>query len=598
MKWMKNKEKRKQISFFYMIKKIYPMCFKAQPTYYIFIQLLNIVTGLTNGLDLLVTQLFFDSVVSVSMGKKTLTSAFVAFGLYIALKLIAIVFEGFRQYAIEVHSSRVMGYMMREIHRKSATIDPIAYETPQYLDDINKAASGTDAAIYFNLVTSFIITYHLPYFCVMVWYLNNLKPSLTLCLLFVFIPVLISHIFRSSLFAKLEDKAAPMRRSYNAFYNSCCGKDFYKETRMLGAFPFLQKKLRHSIFLLNKAILDTRKKGALVDLFFNTISLLGYGGVLLLAVKYLIAGEISVGAFAAVFSSIDMLFAVMEYFVGNHLGSIADNFGEIRNFLGFLEIETRDRTESVINKKEDIVVQDVSFCYPNASVDALKNINLTIKSGQTVAIVGENGSGKSTLVKLLIGLYTPSSGSVKIGNAELRNISYDSLFKRTSGVFQQYQRYAMTLQDNIEIAEIESADNKKIEEVLVATRINKDDLDVFPDGIDTMLSREFDGVDLSGGQWQRIAIARGLYRESDVVVLDEPTASIDPLEENKIYREFAKIAEGKTAIIVTHRMGSAKIADHIVVMKDGKIVEEGCHRELLLRNGVYADMYNAQAKWY
>ena len=169
-------------------------------------------------------------------------------------------------------------------------------------------------------------------------------------------------------------------------------------------------------------------------------------------------------------------------------------------------------------------------------------MNLTIKPGETIAIVGQNGAGKSTLVKLLVGLYLPTEGVVEIGGADSRKISPESIYKGTTGVFQKYQRYKLTLQENVWISDLEAQDQTHLE-----TAVKKADLELdqetFPQGYDTMLSREFDGVDLSGGQWQRVALARGFYRRHDLIVLDEPTAAIDPLEETRIYQKFAELSE-------------------------------------------------------
>jgi ATP-binding cassette subfamily B protein len=249
-----------------------------------------------------------------------------------------------------------------------------------------------------------------------------------------------------------------------------------------------------------------------------------------------------------------------------------------------------------ISKKEGITLEGAGFRYLGAEADSLKNITLKIKPGETIAIVGENGAGKTTLVKLLTGLYKPTAGSVKIGETDTNAASYRSLFENVSGVFQKYQRYALTLKENVQIADFESDGN--VEQILEENHIDPGDKDTFPDGLETMLSREFDGVDLSGGEWQRVAIARGFYRDSDLIVLDEPTAAIDPIEESAIYKKFVEIAKEKTAVIVTHRMGSAKIAERIVVMREGEIAEVGTHDELVQKGGLYAGMYSAQAGWY
>jgi ATP-binding cassette subfamily B protein len=213
-------------------------------------------------------------------------------------------------------------------------------------------------------------------------------------------------------------------------------------------------------------------------------------------------------------------------------------------------------------------------------------------------VVGENGSGKSTIIRLITGLYSPSQGSVTYGEIDTSTLSMKSLFSKTSAVFQKYQRYQMKLADNIGISDVTfPVKEENLDDVCTKSGLDKN-ASSFSEGYDTMLSREFDGVDLSGGQWQRIAIARGFYRSHDLIILDEPTAAIDPYEETRIYNEFAEIAKNKTAIIVTHRLGSVKLADRIIVMKDGAVAQIGTHEELLHTDGEYARLYKAQEQWY
>jgi ATP-binding cassette subfamily B protein len=317
-------------------------------------------------------------------------------------------------------------------------------------------------------------------------------------------------------------------------------------------------------------------------------------------VNALLSGEITVGAFAAVFSSIGMLFAMMRGMVQNEIGSMMANMGMAHNFIRFLDLPEPQGEDATPDYSQGIVAERVSFCYPNAMQPSVKDASLTINAGETVAIVGANGAGKSTLVRLLIGLYAPNEGNVSINGMDTRKTKSAAVFAGISGVFQRFQRYWMTLGENIRISDGGSM-------VAVDTALEQAGIDInsksFPQGLETMLSREFmweglPGMDLSGGQWQRVALARGLYRMHEVVVLDEPTAAIDPLEESRIYEQFVRISRDKTAIIVTHRLGSTKIADRVVVMDKGKIVEMGSHAELLQKNGVYAGMFNSQAWWY
>jgi ATP-binding cassette subfamily B protein len=280
------------------------------------------------------------------------------------------------------------------------------------------------------------------------------------------------------------------------------------------------------------------------------------------------------------------------------LRTIAQNLGTIQNFLNFLDIKTREGKDMRLSENADIHIKNVSFAYPNTETNAVDNVSFTIKNRETIAIVGENGSGKSTLIRLITGLYLPDRGDIVIGDINTKDVAMETLFYKNSAVFQKYQRYQLTLKDNIQISETDrNTDDMRLDKTTEMAGFNKND-ESFTDGYDTMLSREFDGVDLSGGQWQRVAIARGFYRVHDMIILDEPTAAIDPFEETKIYNRFANISKGKTAIIVTHRLGSVKLADRILVMEKGRLVEIGTHDELIKGNGEYARLYKAQEQWY
>jgi ATP-binding cassette subfamily B protein len=283
----------------------------------------------------------------------------------------------------------------------------------------------------------------------------------------------------------------------------------------------------------------------------------------------------------------------MQEIITVHMGSMNRDMGKVANFVRILDLPELTGRHGAADFTKGIIAENISFTYPGRDEAAVRNASLTISSGEIIAIVGENGAGKSTLVRLLTGLYRPSEGKVAIGGLDTAATAPAPLFRGASGVFQKYQRYKMTLAENVCISDIGLGQN----EAQMDHALREADA-LFDLPHDTMLSPEFDGIDLSGGQWQRLAIARGLYRASNFIVLDEPTSSIDPIEEARIYAQFQKLAIGKCAVVVTHRLGSARLANRIIVMDAGRIVDTGVHEELISRPGKYADMWAAQAKWY
>ncbi|MDF2717856.1 MAG: hypothetical protein K0R28_4781, partial [Paenibacillus sp.] len=245
-----------------------------------------------------------------------------------------------------------------------------------------------------------------------------------------------------------------------------------------------------------------------------------------------------------------------------------------------------------------IELTDVSYAYYGADEPALRDIRLTLHPGETVALVGENGAGKSTLAKLLLGLYRPTGGRIAWDGTDYGELDPVLLRRSVSAVFQDFVRYETTLRDNVGLGrpDEESAD-ETIRRALRAA--GADRLESLPGGLDARVGLVAEGGrQLSGGQWQRLAIARAAVRDARLLVLDEPTAALDPQHETELYRSFRKLAEGRTVLFVSHRLGWARYADRIVVLRDGRIVEEGSHGTLMAAGGEYASMFQAQAEWY
>jgi len=593
-------EKSNEISFYKVLKTMVPMIFETCPVYFIVDNLLSILHGTSHVVTVIMTQKFFDAIANAVSNKGSFKQVLLMVLALGATLIINQILNGVANFTPDDIGVRVQGNIGRKLNEKAGRLDALIFEVPSNLDAINKANEGLIYSMYLVSIVFSLFTFYVPYFLVMGIYLYSLKPILAISLIIIFIPVALTQFLRLKLFTKLSDESAPIRREFQYYERCIIDKEYFKETRLLGAFKYFKALYLSAINSLNKKIWKAEKTSGIMELTMKAITLIGYMGILYLLVIALIKGDITVGAFGAVFASIGDMFHIMEEIVCRHIGAITENLGNVKNLVRFLDMPEREGEDIERNEVDGITLSQVSFKYPGAEKEALSNICLEVKPGETIAIVGENGAGKSTLVKLMLGLFSPSSGIVTLGKAETSKASMKSLYKNVSAVFQNYQRYKMTLGENIAISDIGKNGHVNSERLNSAT--NKADFIIddekFKDAYDTVLSREFDGIDLSGGQWQRLAIARGFYRNYHTIVLDEPTAAIDPIEETKIYNKFVDMSKGKTAIIVTHRLGSAKIADRIVVLDNGGISEIGTHEELISKNGKYAEMYRAQSKWY
>ena len=568
--------------------------FRIFPVFFIVINIIGIFHGLSGGFSVFVTQGFYDAVTDAVFEAAPLTYIYIMIAALGATFIARELLNGVHNFMHGIYFTRVKGEAAKIIHEKMARIDPVCLEDTNMHDDIEKASEGADSVFFITGIGLTIFTFYLPYFIFMGFYLHHLRPQFVFAIAFVFVPVLLSQLIRTGIISKFEDKAAPVRREMEYYNKTITDREYYKETRILGAYTFFLTRLLDTMKKLSKAELTANRKTALLEFCMGLLSAGGYIAVLAMLVTALLAGEISVGAFAAVYGSIGMMFNIMEEIINRHIGFVAESMGKAHNFIRFMEMPERGGTQFAPDHGKGIIAENAGFTYPHAENKSVDGVTLTINAGETVAIVGANGAGKTTLVRLLMGLYTPTEGRIILNGMDTKAADNKSVFNGLSGVFQRFQRYQMTLRDNIQISE---ESGKPISETAKEAGVDING-GSYPDGEDTMLSREFDGVDLSGGQWQRVAIARGLYRTHNVVVLDEPTAAIDPIEESRIFQKFIEISKNKTAIIVTHRLGSTKIADRVIVMDKSRVADMGTHDELMQRQGVYAEMYNSQASWY
>lgn len=372
-------------------------------------------------------------------------------------------------------------------------------------------------------------------------------------------------------------------------------KETIRENRIYGFLDYIKK----SFFSLQQKVLKARKKllikedagRSLAELLKNAL----YIVALILAVGLVSQNVITVGMFAACIG----VFSTMQGSASNLFSyfSQIDNICNYANdYYDFLNLpKDKSGTSKLENGIKSIELKNVSYSYNNNQKFAVENVDLKIERGNLIVIVGENGSGKTTLSKLIMGLYKPQFGSLLVNGipqSEIQNTSYLHYF---SIAIQDFERYAIPLSDNIIISDIANR-TQDLDEFF--TMCDLTDVKERLGGYDAMLGIEFGDADLSGGEWQRVALARAMYKNADIIVLDEPTSAIDPLLEFDLLNQFLNMAKNRTCIVISHRIGLCKKADKIVVMHNGKIVEQGTHDFLIQRQGKYSELWNAQSKWY
>lgn len=310
-----------------------------------------------------------------------------------------------------------------------------------------------------------------------------------------------------------------------------------------------------------------------------------------------ISGNIGLGTLVSVIGAFGMQFFGIINGLSGEYSSLVGIAYKVKYYKELMSYEERPKNAATgVPDSADIVFDNVSFTYPNTEREILRNVSFSIKSGEKAAIVGVNGAGKSTIIKLLCGLYKPDSGHIYIGRKDINTLSQEDVRQAVSVVFQDYGCYQMTLRENVAFGDL-SALNDDARLIEALRRAGADE--VLEKGLDIPLGRLYEGgIDISRGQWQRIAIARAFLSKSHYVILDEPTASLDPIAESRMYEAFLDILRERGTIIISHRLASAKIADKIIVIESGEVSAIGNHQELMKEGGIYAVMFEEQSSWY
>lgn len=409
-------------------------------------------------------------------------------------------------------------------------------------------------------------------------------------------PYLIVRLVRGKEFYELKRYQAAGERRRNYLYHLFGDKQAVKELRIFEIEDYIEQKMYAARDNMKQEVWNFKKRDMRSLLICEIFCESGYLLSIFSTILLLLHQILDVGMMAAALAAFTSFQTAAKYFLVS-LGRIPECAAFVKDYYDFMDMEEAEKgTEKLCSDFDSIKVKQLSFSYPGRKTPAVSNLSFTIKRNEVVAIVGNNGSGKTTLVKLLTGLYQAQKGQIYYGRQNLRSLDPEEFYKQISFVSQDFIKYELTVRENIGIGDWKQMENTDkiymlLHQVGLETFISQA-------SVNQLLGNEFGGRELSVGQWQKLAIARGMMKDSSVIFLDEPTAALDPLMETKVLKMFLKIAREKTAIIVSHRIGICKEVDKIIVMKEGKIAEIGNHEELLAEKGEYYRLYTMQQKWY
>lgn len=535
--------------------------------------------------------------IDVASVEKDLTRGLFLLSLYILIKLIldfCYFFSMRFMDAINFSSWRVLD---KAINIKATNIHGEYFEIPNVQNKINRAWEfnhGSYIQLYqLGLDSVRHITQTIGIFAS----LFIISPAICGISLITILPTILSKIIGDKISILANRQLTNDENECGYYRNSIYDQSLIKEVIIKNGFDFFQKKYesKSAEIFTKRRIVEIKKTRllALEEVLRNVVIIF----CILFASYQMIVGAISLGGLAATFAIIINLIYTLSNLVKN-VGSVFTLTYNIKQFYEFMDLDCaiiKNELNNPIIAKEELGIEfvNVSYRYPLTNNYVLRDLNFSIRGGQHIAIVGTNGSGKTTFVKLILKLLEPSVGEIRYNGAKINAVDCNEYWKQFSSVFQDYSKYKDSLRYNVSISNVDDRFNDaRIKKALSEAEFHKD-ID-----IDCMLSKEFGGIELSGGEWQKVALARTIFQSNSIFILDEPTSAIDPIKEAELYKRFAEITKGKTSIFVTHRLGSVLYSDLVLFFQNGEIVEAGTHDDLLLKKGQYYEFWNKQISLY
>ena len=577
------------------------LIFKACPG----VPILGLISSVLGAIHsfLLNTYLYQYALNALQDGKE-LKIILITLGGMFGYSIVYMLFESISDCYLELKYPKIEAYIQRLLQKKAAQIDLACFESSAFYDTYVKATGEATDRAYAVMNNIFNVVWITVNVAAVGTLMISIDPTF---LLLAFLPFFCTLLIgkkrnRIKYDYRMRSKEVARQRDYvrRTFYLN----DFSKEMRLTEMWKVMFQRMRSSISEMKDIV---RKYGYkmmffyyLFDFIFDVV--VYSGAVILAAFKTLVLKNMLLGDCFVAINSITNIAGNVTY-MGDVFFKLDENSLYVDNLRDFLEYEVHiaeDEAAPSVPSFTGLKLKGVTFGYEGQEKPALSNVNLTVKAGEKIAIVGHNGAGKTTLIKLLQRLYDPSEGEILLNGENIKSYRLSSYRGLFGTVFQDYHLFATTVAENVMLrGGITDKDRATVKEALKKAGMY-DKIESLPRGVDSNVTREFDqeGAMFSGGEAQKLSIARIFAGNQEIVIMDEPTSALDPIAEQEMYRNMFDACEGKTVIFISHRLSSATMADRIYLFENGEILEQGTHRELLAMNTRYADMWHKQADTY
>jgi ATP-binding cassette subfamily B protein len=429
------------------------------------------------------------------------------------------------------------------------------------------------------------------------------SPWLMLLLIAGVVPAFLGESHFALLGYAKNFRQTPIRRQLDYLRVLGGSKEAAKELKLFGLKDFLRERFTGLSDQIYKEDIALSRRKLIAGSLLSMVGTMGYYSAYVYVIWRTVAGALSIGTLTFLTGAIQQASSNIQQ-IFSTLAAIGDQALFLTDLLAFFEMKPTIRTKpNALPAPRPIVrgieFRNVTFQYPGNSRLVLDHIDFRLRPKERLALIGENGEGKTTIVKLMTRLYDPTDGQVLLDGVDLREYDLEDLHREMGVIFQDFMRYEMTARENVAVGRVEKIDNLELLKTASHKSMADAVIERLPQGYDQMLGRRFEqGVDLSGGEWQKVALARAYLRDAQILILDEPTAALDARSEFEVFRRFSELTAGKMALFISHRFSTVRAADRILVLAHGKIAEEGTHDELSSLRGRYAEMFEMQASSY